>query len=675
MKTGPIVPGRLEHDADGVPRSPEFDDRLPPAPGRAGPGPAGLPRRQRPARALARTRALRRPRDRLRPRQQLPRDLAGLARRSGPPGAAALHLDRGEAAAAPRPRRRAARRRPGTARGRARRGAGRRSPATCTGSPSRRDGCSCCSPSATSPTGFRNSSPASTPSSSTASRRRAIRRCGSRACSRPWRASPLPVRPPRPGRRRDRCATAWRRPASRCGASPAAAASARSRSPGSRPDSRRGRIRGQRLLLDAASGRPGRTAAGRDRRWRPRRLRPRLRSGRSAAGPRSCSSAIRPWRRKARATPPACSTASSTATTATMPASIGPPRTKRGGRSPRRSPATACAAASTGCCAWPARDADLAAMQALRRSARPAGGLRSGTSRGSDASRLAGIDLAAPGVALRRRRLGRAARPCAGLCGGGRRSARASLRPRRRRPSAARETAGSFSIRRRTCSPPPRSSCSPTPAPPSTCSAAAPCRLQPQPRPDERRGHRPLAGIVGAAPAARRLGLPAAAARRHDLARRDFRPGTTPIRSCAAKTTPRNVARLAGLLAEPPSRDALGELAGRVGWRWASPDRLPLDRAAALSGGRRRRSTSGRRRRTRPGPSSRGSRRGCRGCSCSLDWDRAASRGSALGARVLAACITGAPMPLEADLLDAIDPARFASRAFRRAGLPPGAAA
>jgi len=47
--------------------------------------------------------------------------------------------------------------------------------------------------------------------------------------------------------------------------------------------------------------------------------------------------------------------------------------------------------------------------------------------------------------------------------------------------------------------------------------------------------------------------------------------------------------------------------------------------------------------------------------------------GSALGARVLAAAIAGAPMPLEADLLDAVDPARFASRAFRRAGSPPGA--
>ena len=46
---------------------------------------------------------------------------------------------------------------------------------------------------------------------------------------------------------------------------------------------------------------------------------------------------------------------------------------------------------------------------------------------------------------------------------------------------------------------------------------------------------------------------------------------------------------------------------------------------------------------------------------------------SALGAEVLAAAISGGPAPLEADLLDAIDPARFASRAFRRAGALAGA--
>jgi tRNA 5-methylaminomethyl-2-thiouridine biosynthesis bifunctional protein len=39
---------------------------------------------------------------------------------------------------------------------------------------------------------------------------------------------------------------------------------------------------------------------------------------------------------------------------------------------------------------------------------------------------------------------------------------------------------------------------------------------------------------------------------------------------------------------------------------------------------------------------------------------------AALGAEVLAAAITAAPLPAEADLLDAIDPARFLTRDFRR---------
>jgi tRNA 5-methylaminomethyl-2-thiouridine biosynthesis bifunctional protein len=39
---------------------------------------------------------------------------------------------------------------------------------------------------------------------------------------------------------------------------------------------------------------------------------------------------------------------------------------------------------------------------------------------------------------------------------------------------------------------------------------------------------------------------------------------------------------------------------------------------------------------------------------------------SALGGHVLAACIAGAPVPLEASLLDAIDPARFTSRQSRQ---------
>ena len=40
---------------------------------------------------------------------------------------------------------------------------------------------------------------------------------------------------------------------------------------------------------------------------------------------------------------------------------------------------------------------------------------------------------------------------------------------------------------------------------------------------------------------------------------------------------------------------------------------------------------------------------------------------SALGARLLAAWVSGAPSPVEASLMDAVDPARFAARDRRRA--------
>jgi len=46
---------------------------------------------------------------------------------------------------------------------------------------------------------------------------------------------------------------------------------------------------------------------------------------------------------------------------------------------------------------------------------------------------------------------------------------------------------------------------------------------------------------------------------------------------------------------------------------------------------------------------------------------------AALCAQVLAAQVSGAPMPLEASLLDAIDPARFAVRAYRQGLAPPQA--
>jgi tRNA 5-methylaminomethyl-2-thiouridine biosynthesis bifunctional protein len=132
-----------------------------------------------------------------------------------------------------------------------------------------------------------------------------------------------------------------------------------------------------------------------------------------------------------------------------------------------------------------------------------------------------------------------------------------------------------------------------------------------------------------------------------------------------------NLAQLARLIGLPPGSLQLASLRpenlqGRIGWRMASRDRLPIigavpdpalaptrSTASAIAGGPR------------------------------LDHARfvprlpglfvyiaLGSRGitwSALGAQVLASTITGAPLPLEADLLDAIDPARFIVRESRRA--------
>lgn len=99
------------------------------------------------------------------------------------------------------------------------------------------------------------------------------------------------------------------------------------------------------------------------------------------------------------------------------------------------------------------------------------------------------------------------------------------------------------------------------------------------------------------------------------------------------------------------------DLAGRTAWRCSASDRLPVIGAV-------------------PEPGVMGAR---------LDQPRfvprvpglyvftaLGSRGitwSALGARVLAACVTGAPSPVGASLLDAIDPARFVSRQVRRSSL------
>lgn len=114
----------------------------------------------------------------------------------------------------------------------------------------------------------------------------------------------------------------------------------------------------------------------------------------------------------------------------------------------------------------------------------------------------------------------------------------------------------------------------------------------------------------------------------------------------------------------PASVPELDRVAGRTGWRWLSGDRLPI------IGGVPAESVDGIAPDLLTPPSAR------------LDQPRFVARApglfvfaalgsrgiasASLGARLLAATITGAPSPVEADLIDAVDPARFVSRQFRR---------
>jgi len=116
-----------------------------------------------------------------------------------------------------------------------------------------------------------------------------------------------------------------------------------------------------------------------------------------------------------------------------------------------------------------------------------------------------------------------------------------------------------------------------------------------------------------------------------------------------------NLEQLARLLGSPVGIPATA-LSGRTGWRWSARDRLPVIGAV---------------------PDAQ---------ACTIDrpldqprfvprlpglyvFTALGSRGitwSPLGAQTVAALITGAPSPMEASLLDAVDPARFVSRAVRR---------
>ena len=126
-----------------------------------------------------------------------------------------------------------------------------------------------------------------------------------------------------------------------------------------------------------------------------------------------------------------------------------------------------------------------------------------------------------------------------------------------------------------------------------------------------------------------------------------------------------NLAQLVRLTGQPLALDPT-QLEGRTAWRWTSRDRLPvigavpampcIDFGQTTPLATQRRADQPRFVARVPGLfvfTALGSR--------GITW-------SALGGRVVASAITGAPAPVEASLLDAIDPARFVTRQVRRAG-------
>jgi tRNA 5-methylaminomethyl-2-thiouridine biosynthesis bifunctional protein len=115
-----------------------------------------------------------------------------------------------------------------------------------------------------------------------------------------------------------------------------------------------------------------------------------------------------------------------------------------------------------------------------------------------------------------------------------------------------------------------------------------------------------------------------------------------------------NLAQLSQLLGRPI--DAQPPLAGRVGWRLVAGDRLPVLGPLPVDDLSAARLDQPRFIPREPGLYTL-TALGSRG----ITW-------APLAGRVLAAWIAGAPLPLEAGLLDAVDVARFASRAARQRG-------
>ena len=126
-----------------------------------------------------------------------------------------------------------------------------------------------------------------------------------------------------------------------------------------------------------------------------------------------------------------------------------------------------------------------------------------------------------------------------------------------------------------------------------------------------------------------------------------------------------NLAQLQRLTGHASALDP-SALEGRTSWRWSSRDRLPVIGAVpvmpCVDFGQPTPASALQRRPDQPRFVARVpglfvlTALGSRG----ITW-------SALGGRVVASAITGAPAPLGASLLDAIDPARFITRQVRRA--------
>jgi tRNA 5-methylaminomethyl-2-thiouridine biosynthesis bifunctional protein len=114
-----------------------------------------------------------------------------------------------------------------------------------------------------------------------------------------------------------------------------------------------------------------------------------------------------------------------------------------------------------------------------------------------------------------------------------------------------------------------------------------------------------------------------------------------------------NLAQLARLTGRPVALTP-ADLRGRTGWRCSARDKLPLIGAVPELAPQGARLEQARQVPRQPGLFLFAAL-GSRGVT-----------GSALGAQVLASWVTGAPAPVEASLLDALDPARFVSRRARR---------